>query len=131
MHLSSGRPKTDRRRPTVDDFMTELSISTCARTTWIWARDEEIARRVRKALDDAGRFWEIAISGPTQLPLVTDVEIGVDAYEACWVLSKAGFVFSWHKDQNILNRDGWPEELPGIAFRAGGGRRCDGRPDTT
>lgn len=94
--------------------MSELAISTSPRMTWLWAADEETARRVRAALKEAGTSGEVAQRGRERLPLVTDVGIGVIALAACEALASVGFTFTWHESEHPLNRYGWPAELPGM-----------------
>lgn len=46
---------------------------------------------------------------------MTEVDIGVIAYEACLELAAEGFTFGWHESQHPLNRHGdWTCELPGM-----------------
>ena len=92
--------------------MPNLKVSTSPRMTWLWAEDSETAHRVRSTLDETGHWWQVAQRASTQLPLVTDVEIGVTALEACEALAAAGFTFSWHEEQSPENRGGWPASLP-------------------
>lgn len=94
--------------------MPDLQISTSPRMTWLWAPDTDTARLARSTLDAAGEYWQPAQRGREQLPLVTDVEIGVTALEACQTLEAAGFTFSWHEDQPGDNRGGWPASLTGV-----------------
>lgn len=94
--------------------MPDLQISTSPRMTWLWAQDTDTTHLTRSTLDAAGRYWQPAQRGRERLPLVTDVEIGVTALEACQTLASAGFTFSWHEDQAAENRDGWPASLPGM-----------------
>lgn len=86
---------------------TELQFSATSRMTWLWAPDADTAARVR-------RYGRPAYLRGKELPLVTDIDIGVDAYEACQALAKAGFTFTWHESVHLLNRDGWAAELPGM-----------------
>ncbi|WP_154697179.1 hypothetical protein [Lentzea guizhouensis] len=44
---------------------------------------------------------------------MTPVDIGVIAYTACLALAEVGYSFAWHELQDLLNRYGWPSELPG------------------
>lgn len=87
--------------------MTELQFSSSPRMTWLWAPDAETAARVR-------RYGRPAYRGGTELPLVTDIDIGVIAYETCQALTTAGFTFTWHESVHPLNRSGWAADLPGM-----------------
>ena len=89
--------------------MTELQLSSSPRTTWLWAPDEDTARRVRKLV---GR--RPAYRGGELLPLVTDIDNGVVAPEACEALAAAGFTFAWHESEHPLNRHNWFCRLPGM-----------------
>lgn len=89
--------------------MTELQLSTSPRMTWLWAPDADTAKRVREIT--GGRP---ASSRGEPLPLVTDIDIGVTALEACEALAAAGFTFTWHESEHPLNRDNWPARLPGM-----------------
>lgn len=93
---------------------TELEISTSPRSTWVWAPDTEATTQVRRILDEGGHWWQIGRRGRTDLPLVTDVEIGVVALDACQALAEAGFTFRWHDEQLLIDRGGWPARLPGM-----------------
>lgn len=90
--------------------MTELQLSYSPRTTWLWAADLAAAERVRWSCGG-----QVASRGGQLLPLVTDVGIGIDAYEACNDLAAQGFTFTWH-ESNQLNRSigGWESRLPGM-----------------
>ena len=85
--------------------MTELQLSSSPRTTWLWAPDEDTARRVRKLVGGRPAY---------ALPLVTDIDIGVVALEACEALAAAGFTFAWHESEHPLNRHNWFCRLPGM-----------------
>ena len=91
-----------------------LRYSSSSRMTWLWADDEATVRQVRADLDAAGHCWAQAERGREKLPLVTDVEIGVTALNACRYLAELGYTFAWHEDVEPYDRDGWPNELPGI-----------------
>lgn len=92
--------------------MTELRFSSNPRGTWLWAPDAETSALVHE-------YGRPACRGGTELPLVTDIDIGVVAFEACTALAQAGFTFTWHESQHPLDRDGWPAELPGMLARPG------------
>jgi hypothetical protein len=77
--------------------------------TWLWAPDKTTAQQVREITGG-----QPAQRGREQLPLVTDVGIGVDALQACEALASKGFTFTWHDSEHPLNRDGWPSTLPGM-----------------
>jgi hypothetical protein len=104
---TSGRPG----RP-------QLKYSDSARMTWLWASDMAAARQLRADLQAGGQWWGPAQRGREKLPLVTDVEIGVDAMNACQYLAGLGYTFTWHEDVPLYARDGWPAELPGMPARA-------------
>jgi hypothetical protein len=87
--------------------VTELRFSSSPRMTWLWAPDAETAAQVR----GCGRP---AYRAGTELPLVTDIDIGVTAYETCQALAEAGFTFTWHESVSPLNRGGWAADLPGM-----------------
>ena len=89
-------------------------MSTSPRCTWLWSPDEVTAERVRAVLDESGNSWTVAQRRGQQLPLATDVDIGVAALEACEALASAGFAFAWHETQHPLNRGGWESDLPGM-----------------
>ncbi|MEO6086680.1 MAG: hypothetical protein ABIQ18_26560 [Umezawaea sp.] len=92
-----------------------LLLSTSPRTTWVWAPDTDTAHRVRAIV----RYWKPAYRKGVELTLVTDVDIGVDALEACEALAAAGYVFGWHDTEHPFNRyGGWRATLPGMS--AGG-----------
>lgn len=96
--------------PQVDGVAaTELQFSSSPRKTWLWAPDEATAGRVRE-LTGCGP----ARQGGHEVPLVTDVSIGMDAYAACQILVNAGHTFTWHESVHPLNRNDWPSELPGM-----------------
>ncbi|MBV8996405.1 MAG: hypothetical protein JO287_22490 [Pseudonocardiales bacterium] len=86
--------------------MTELRVSTSLRCTWLWAPDADTAARVREIT--GGRT---AYRNGNPLPVVTDVDIGVIALEACQALAAAGHTFTWHESEHPLNRDNWPSQL--------------------
>lgn len=80
----------------------------------MWAPDEPTAARVRNLTGGDPAYRRRG----EPLPLVTNVGIGVDAYDACQTLAEAGFDFTWHESQHPLNREGgWPAELPGMPQR--------------
>ncbi|SFW11453.1 hypothetical protein [Amycolatopsis australiensis] len=87
--------------------MTELRFSSSPRMTWLWAPDAETAARVRG-------YGRPARRAGAELPLVTNIDIGVTAYETCQSLAAAGFTFTWHESVHPLNRSGWPADLPGM-----------------
>lgn len=91
--------------------MTELAISSSPRSTWLWAPDPATLEHVRQILGEACR---LAQRGRVTLPMVLDIDIGVDALIACQTLAAAGFTFRWHDSQFLLNRHGWPNDLPGM-----------------
>lgn len=88
--------------------MTQLQFSSRPRSTWLWAPDEDTARRVRGYGRPAYRHNE-------ELPLVTD--IGVTAWDACRYLAEDDFTFTWHESEHPSNRSGWPADLPGMPPR--------------
>lgn len=90
-------------------MVTELQISTSPRATWVWAPDDATAERVRALT--GGRT---ATRGRERLRLVVDVDLGADALDACQRLAAAGFTFTWHADEPVLNRTNWPCQLPGM-----------------
>jgi hypothetical protein len=92
-----------------------LKISTSPRSTWLWADDAQTVQLVRAVLDAGGYKWAVARRGQVEFPLVTDIEIGPVALDACQTLAAASFTFDWHDGQHVLNRAGWPTTLPGIA----------------
>lgn len=96
--------------------MTEVQISTSPRSTWVWAPDEASAQRVREITGGRPASYR-----GDSLPLVTDIDIGVDALTACEALAAAGFTFSWHDSEHPLNREGWPSQLPGMPGASGRG----------
>jgi hypothetical protein len=77
--------------------------------TWLWAPDEVSARQVREITAGKAVYQK-----GLQLPLVTDIDIGVVAYESCQALIASGYTFTWHDSQHPLNRAGWPTQLPGM-----------------
>lgn len=89
---------------------TELCVSTSPRSTWLWAPDEAAARRVREITGGS----PASRRGEQLDELVTDVDIGCMALEACEALAAAGFTFTWHETQHPLNRGNWPCILPGM-----------------
>lgn len=89
--------------------MTPLRLSTSPRSTWLWAPDAGTAARVQQLT--GGRP---ATRRGHQVPLVTDIGIGVVALHACEKLAAAGFTFTWHESEHPLNRHGWPAGLPGM-----------------
>lgn len=95
--------------------MAELRISTSPRSTWLWAPDTQTAQLVHALLDAGGYTWAVARRGRAELPLVTNVEIGPVALEACQTLAAASFTFVWQEEQHVMSRNGWPTTLPGIA----------------
>ncbi|MCP3803224.1 hypothetical protein NLX83_28495 [Allokutzneria sp. A3M-2-11 16] len=42
------------------------------------------------------------------------MDVGVEAFESCQLLARAGFTFFWHESEHALNRSGWPAALPGM-----------------
>jgi hypothetical protein len=89
--------------------VTALQFSSTSRMTWLWAPDAETSDRVRAVT----RGRPASCRGE-ELPLVTDIDIGVDALTACEDLAAAGFTFTWHDSVHSLNRGGWPANLPGM-----------------
>lgn len=104
-----SRPRPDGKHP-----VPELAVTTSPRSTWLWAADRPTALAVRAALDTAGMFWAPASQGQTESPLVTDIEIGVVALDACHMLAEEGFTFRWRDDQPHENRHDWIDALPGM-----------------
>lgn len=100
--------------------MTELQLSTSPRTTWLWAPDADTASQVREIT--GGR--PVSRRGEP-LPLVTDIDIGVVALDACQALAAAGFTFTWHESEHPLNRQNWSADLPGMPSPATDTRRAD------
>lgn len=92
----------------------DLQVSSSPRSTWLWAPDEDTAQRVREITGGVP-----ATRANTALPLVTDIDIGVDALGACEALAEAGFTFTWHHSEHPLNRDNWPSRLPGMPGTSG------------
>ncbi len=97
-----------------DEPLPQLLFSSSPRSTWLWAPDLDAARQVRAHLDTGGHFWRSAERARQKLPLVTDVEIGVTALEACLSLADLGYTFAWHNDVPGIDRNGWPDTLPGM-----------------
>lgn len=91
-----------------------LRYSSSPRASWLWAPDEATARQVRTDLDAGSHYWAIVRRGREQLPLVTDVEIGVTAYDACHHLAALGYTFAWHEEVLVDDRHGWAGELSGM-----------------
>lgn len=89
--------------------MTELQLSISPRATWLWAPDSATARHVREMT--AGRP---AVRDGHEVPLVTDIDVGADALQACEPLAAAGYTFTWHESEHPLNQYGWPAGLPGM-----------------
>lgn len=87
--------------------MTQLLFSSSPRSTWLWAPDAESAAQVRS-------YGRPAIHKGEELPLVTDIDIGVCAYETCHELAAKGFTFTWLDTVYELDRGGWPASLPGM-----------------
>jgi hypothetical protein len=84
-----------------DGLVTVLLIATSPRSTWITARDEATARRVREVLGP--RAADVRRRGVFD-PLAVDVGVGVGV-EAGDLLLAEGFTFGWHDDQHPLNRE--------------------------
>lgn len=90
--------------------MAKLQFSSSPRSTWLWASDVDTARHVREIT--GGRP---VVRRGGRLSLITDIDIGVDALEACETLAARGFTFTWHDSVHPLDRDGWPAQLPGMS----------------
>lgn len=71
----------------------ELGLSTTPRQTWVWARTPEQCTELRAVIDAAGGLatWRQAERNGDAVPLVSDIDIGVDAGEAIMALESAGF----------------------------------------
>ena len=96
--------------PPVDSAPPCLLISTSPRSTWLWAADADMVARVREVVG-----WRPATYEGVEQPLVSDIDIGVDAYETCQRLAAAGFTFGWHDTQHPFNRYYcWDSDLPGM-----------------
>ncbi|MFE2754023.1 hypothetical protein ACFXGA_18695 [Actinosynnema sp. NPDC059335] len=76
--------------PTGQAVPPDLLVSTSPRSTWLWAADAKTAARVRAVVG-----WRPVTHKGVELPLVSDIDIGVTAYEACNKLVAAGFTFGW------------------------------------
>lgn len=94
-----------------------VEISTSPRATWLWASDELTARDLRARLEETGSQWQPARRGGAVQSLVTDVDIGVEAFTACEVLAAAGYTFQFHASEHELDGDDWPAALPGMLQR--------------
>lgn len=94
--------------------MTVLLVSTSPRCTWLWAPDRDVATEVRALLERAGHLWLPIHPKHPDHDRITDVEIGVAAYDACRALAQEGYTFNWHPDEFELDRGNWPNQLPGM-----------------
>jgi hypothetical protein len=98
---------------TRDPLASELQVSSSPRATWLWARDEATARRVREITGSP-----TARRSGQELPLVTDIDIGGQAMQTCEQLAAGGFTFTWHESEHPLNRVNWLGDLPGMPPRS-------------
>ena len=90
--------------------MPVLGISTSPRRTLVWAPDATVATRLRELLAAAGCESHPAELGGLPSDLVTDVDIGVVAFECLETLQAAGYSFEWAAQQ------------PGLRYRVSFGR---------
>lgn len=71
----------------------ELGVTSSMRSTWIWARHSEECELARAVIDNAGGLarWSQATRHGQPVENVTDIDIGMDAYEGRMALEAAGF----------------------------------------